>query len=104
MKIPAKTAGWKNPEVLKAGRVKDPGNAALYETGGWRTLIPNFNPENCINCMFCWMYCPDCSIVLQEGKVVGIDLAHCKGCGICAQECPGKKGEKALTMSIEKKA
>ena len=27
---------------------------------------------------------------IENGKVVGIDLDHCKGCGICAEECPRK--------------
>jgi pyruvate ferredoxin oxidoreductase delta subunit len=40
--------------------------------------------------MLCWAFCPDGSILVEEGKVTGIDLAHCKGCGICAQECPRK--------------
>ena len=26
--------------------------------------------------------------VVDDGKLVGIDYHHCKGCGICAQECP----------------
>jgi Pyruvate/2-oxoacid:ferredoxin oxidoreductase delta subunit len=34
--------------------------------------------------------CPDSSILVEAGKVVGIDDKHCKGCGICAKECPTK--------------
>jgi len=40
--------------------------------------------------MICWVFCPDGAIQIEDGKVVGIDLAHCKGCGICAEECPRK--------------
>ena len=29
---------------------------------------------------------------------IGISLPDCTGCGLCANICPGKKGEKALTM------
>jgi len=28
------------------------------------------------------------TIKVKDGKIVGIDLNHCKGCGICAHECP----------------
>ena len=30
------------------------------------------------------------AIDLKDGKVVGIDFVYCKGCGICAHECPAK--------------
>ena len=33
--------------------------------------------------------------------VISEDL--CKGCGICALECPGKKGKKAIVMEEEGK-
>ena len=38
--------------------------------------------------MLCYFYCPDASVLVENGKAVGFDLAHCKGCGICAKECP----------------
>ena len=38
--------------------------------------------------MICWVYCPDGSIQVEESKVVEINLRYCKGCGICAKECP----------------
>ena len=31
--------------------------------------------------------CPDSSILVQDGKMTGIDYDHCKGCGICVHEC-----------------
>jgi pyruvate ferredoxin oxidoreductase delta subunit len=43
------------------------------------------------------------SIKVSEGKMTGIDYDYCKGCGICALECPGKKGQKALVMEEEGK-
>jgi pyruvate ferredoxin oxidoreductase delta subunit len=69
--------------VIPAG-----GNAEDYETGGWRTKHPEVDMEKCINCLFCYMYCPDSSVIVKDGKLVGFDLSHCKGCGICAAECP----------------
>ena len=35
----------------------------------------------------------------DDGKVCGIDLDYCKGCGICAFECPDKAG--AIEMVLE---
>jgi len=40
--------------------------------------------------MICWIYCPDSSILVEDGKMIGFDYKHCKGCGICAAECPTK--------------
>jgi len=53
--------------------------------------------EKCIQCLLCWVFCPDGAIVTEDRKVKGIDLVHCKGCGICACECP----QKAITMIEE---
>jgi Pyruvate/2-oxoacid:ferredoxin oxidoreductase delta subunit len=28
--------------------------------------------------------------MVEDGIMVGIDLVHCKGCGVCVQVCPKK--------------
>jgi pyruvate ferredoxin oxidoreductase delta subunit len=38
--------------------------------------------------MICWALCPDGCFDTASGKLLSVDLDHCKGCGICAQECP----------------
>ena len=63
------------------------GNSRKYPTGGWRSRRPIWDKEICNNCMMCWVYCPDSSIVVKDGEMIGIDLAHCKGCGVCVTEC-----------------
>ena len=43
----------------------------------------------CNRCGRCIDACPDASIHLQAGALrPSVDLYHCKGCGICAYECP----------------
>jgi Pyruvate/2-oxoacid:ferredoxin oxidoreductase delta subunit len=43
----------------------------------------------CNLCLECVSFCPDASIRLDEHETaVVVDLDHCKGCGICAHECP----------------
>lgn len=43
----------------------------------------------CNLCLQCVSFCPDASIRLDEDKAdLAVDLDHCKGCGICAYECP----------------
>jgi len=84
-----------------AGVIEEAGTAHEYETGSWSTFRPVFHPEICIHCLFCWVYCPDSAILVNEkSEVIGIDYDHCKGCEICSVECPTKP-EKAIT--IEKK-
>lgn len=83
------TAKWN--EMAEGGIIPQPGNAVEYATGGWRNLRPIKDNETCIDCHFCWVYCPDNSILrTEDGKVKGadIDLDHCKGCGVCAKVCP----------------
>jgi len=95
-----KNMEWKE---LMFGDATPSGTAEEFETGDWRSEKPVWNKDKCINCYFCWVYCPDSSILLDENKkVAGIDYKHCKGCGICAAECPVKP-VKAITMEIEKK-
>ena len=95
-----KKKGWKE---LPARDYLAAGSAEAFETGDWRSERPEWIPENCIQCLFCWVYCPDSSVEVQDGKMTGFDYKHCKGCGICAKECPGKKGAKAIKMEPEKK-
>ncbi len=89
--------GWK--DLPRGGIIDEPGNAREYLTGDWRTMRPVWSAEKCINCFFCWVYCPDAAIIVKDGKVSGIDYEHCKGCGICAAECP--KRANAITMIRE---
>jgi Pyruvate/2-oxoacid:ferredoxin oxidoreductase delta subunit len=34
-------------------------------------------------------------VLAKDGKVTGYDYDHCKGCGICAFECPVNKSHTA---------
>jgi NADPH-dependent glutamate synthase beta subunit-like oxidoreductase len=44
---------------------------------------------NCFECDNCYAVCPDNAIVkLGPGKGFAVDLDYCKGCGLCAAECP----------------
>ena len=80
--------GWQ--EIPIGGLITEAGNANKYNTGDWRTLKPVIDKEKCINCLICWIYCPDSSILVEDGKIKDVDYKHCKGCGICAQVCPKK--------------
>jgi len=71
---------------LQGGRGKD---------GDWRSVRPEIDHSRCIpsrnnrpSCFICWLYCPEA--VVQRKIPVEIDLEYCKGCGICAEECPAK--------------
>ena len=92
-----KPLGWK--DITVGAVVLKPGNAREYLTGGWRSQRPVWDPEKCTNCLMCWVYCPDSSILVAEQKMTGIDYDHCKGCGICAEVCPPKAG--AIHMESE---
>ena len=103
---------WHELEI--GGYITSPGNAADYETGVWRTSRPVWYPENCINCLTCWVLCPEDAFVIKDeinkkGKTVKviekINYYHCKGCGLCVRECPiNKKGKvKAIDYVPESK-
>jgi pyruvate ferredoxin oxidoreductase delta subunit len=87
---------WKEIEV---GAIStEPGSAAQYQTGDWRSRRPTYDFSKCIKCALCQTYCPEgCINQNQEGFYEG-DLYYCKGCGICAKECP----KKVISMVEEK--
>jgi pyruvate ferredoxin oxidoreductase delta subunit len=96
-----KLKSWK--ELALGSVIPEAGNADTYNTGSWRTFKPQKIEENCIQCLFCWIYCPDSSVTVEDEKMTGFDYEHCKGCGICENVCPGKKGKKAIEMVEEGK-
>lgn len=93
-----KLLSWK--EMVPGGIVDVGGSAELVNTGGWRTYVPVTDFDRCTHCMFCWISCPDSSILVKDGKKLGTDLDHCKGCGICADVCPPKCIKMVLEADI----
>ena len=64
-------------------------DAEQPRTGGWRTgLRPEVDLSLCVNCLLCWLYCPDSAVVLEGTTFTGFDYDFCKGCEICAELCP----------------
>jgi pyruvate ferredoxin oxidoreductase delta subunit len=78
------------------------GTARFFRTGDWAAKIPKLIPENCTSCYKCYFYCPDSAITMvtgDDGKArPEFNYYYCKGCGVCAHECPGRRGEKAIIM------
>ena len=99
-----------------------PQGTAAYEKRGVAVTVPDWNPENCIQCNFCSLVCPHAAIrpiamtdaeaekhpdfklvpmTGMPGYKFGITVSalDCLGCESCVQICPGKKGEKAIKMA-----
>ena len=95
-----------------------------YEKRGVAINVPEWIPDNCIQCNQCAFVCPHATVrpflltdeesnsapegfkaIPATGKgmegyqfTIQISPLDCVGCGNCADICPGKKGEKALVM------
>jgi len=93
----SKLLKWK--ELAPGGIIAKAGSSAEKSVAGWRTYRPIHSQEKCIHCLRCWVLCPDSAIQVKDGKITEIDYEHCKGCGICAAECPKKV--QAITMKLE---
>ena len=76
-------------QELPTGGVVVRDDAELPQTGGWRTgTKPSVDLATCVNCLLCWLYCPDSAVLLDGTTFVGFDERFCKGCEICAEICP----------------
>ena len=100
-----------------------PAGTTAYEKRGVATVVPEWNPNNCIQCNQCSLVCPHAairpvvmnadekknapasmaSIEMKAPKEMAgmnfrmqVSVLDCTGCGNCADVCPAK--EKALTM------
>jgi 2-oxoacid:acceptor oxidoreductase delta subunit (pyruvate/2-ketoisovalerate family) len=74
---------------LPPGGALRPGESDRLRTGGWRTgSKPAVELERCVDCLLCWLYCPDSAIVLDGDAFAGFDYDVCKGCELCAVVCP----------------
>lgn len=52
-----------------------------------------FSCGNCLACDNCWTLCPDSAVLkttelATDGSHYVFDYDYCKGCGLCAEECP----------------
>jgi len=88
-------------------------------------MLPCYDKSKCITCNQCSFVCPHAVIrpfLINEEEekdlpesikedlipalipkenlkfTIGINQHNCTGCGLCSNVCPGKRGEKAITM------
>ncbi len=100
-----------------------PAGTTAYEKRGVATVVPEWNPANCIQCNQCSLVCPHAAIrpvVMTDAEMkkapkgmaaidvkmpkelagmhfrMQVSVLDCTGCGNCADVCPAK--EKALVM------
>lgn len=97
-----------------------PSSTSKLEKRSVSDTAPKWISENCIQCGMCSLVCPHAvirpfvvdsdseyaedGIALigdKDGKykyIISVSEADCTGCGACTNICPGKGGNKALTM------
>lgn len=83
----------KNGKNIDITASSTPATGEAGRTGDWRVMYPVIDKTKCIpsktnkpSCFLCWMYCPEA--VISKSIPPQINLEYCKGCGICAEECP----------------
>jgi len=76
-----------------------PKEGAMGKTGSWRVFRPTLDLKKCVKCLRCWIFCPEGSIKRNKDDSISINYDYCKGCGVCANQCPTK----AITMNREGK-
>ena len=66
------------------------------KTGDWRAERPIVDRDKCVKCGTCWVYCPT-QCIEEKRTYFEAGLSICKGCGVCAEECP----QNAISMIEE---
>ncbi len=65
----------------------DEASATLDDAAARSEADRCFNCGSCTDCDTCLVFCPDLAIYCREGSYM-VRTDYCKGCGICAEECP----------------
>jgi pyruvate ferredoxin oxidoreductase gamma subunit len=124
-----KSAVTKQSERIPIVPIGKPGTSEVTRTGDWRVFYPEFDMDQCTRCGKCQESCPDAAIhertlrgreaekaleraeeLEKAGKIkkaaakkahiqYELDPTYCKGCGICANECPIQ----GIKMKLEEK-
>lgn len=121
--VNAQEGGNLSVQTLMDNKMTDgtmPVGTAAYEKRGIALEVPQWIPENCIQCNQCAFVCPHAAIrpfvadedeleTAPEGFIVRdmrgpdgqkyriqVSVEDCTGCGLCVDVCPAK--EKALVM------
>jgi len=89
----------KEKKISVGAVITEIGSTLNNKTGGWRTNKPEIDQAKCIKCANCWVFCPDSAIYKDNEGKFQINYDYCKGCGICANECPAK----CIAMKLEEK-
>lgn len=74
-------------EYVRGGAIHACATSKLMKTGTWRVFRPVLITGKCNRCKKCYWLCPDACIAMTD-EAIEIDYDYCKGCGICAEECP----------------
>ena len=104
-----------------------PSGTTEYEKRGIAVNVPEWIPENCIQCNQCAYVCPHASIrpfLMTEAETknapagtkilkatgkdfeqynfkIQVSVLDCTGCGNCADVCPGRKVEGAVALTMK---
>jgi Pyruvate/2-oxoacid:ferredoxin oxidoreductase delta subunit len=59
---------WKSDQFPRGAVIPEGGNSNDYVTGGWRSDRPDRNDEKCTQCLLCWVFCPDTSVMVKDQR------------------------------------
>ncbi len=87
-----KLKGWK--EITPGAVITEAGSALKFKTGSWRAFKPRWLEENCIQCMFCWLYCPDMAIKVKEGRGRSLTMTTARGAESARSSVPERRARR----------
>ncbi len=79
-----------NQKINPGAVIDTPGSTMQNKKVSFRNEKPVTDYSKCIKCGKCWINCTDMAYEPQKNGTFKNIERFCKGCGICANECPVK--------------
>lgn len=77
-------------KITTGAVIREPASTRESNMSSWRSEMPVIDSKKAKDKKLekAWLHCPDGAIFKDKDGKFKVNYKYCKGCGICAQQCP----------------